>query len=441
MRQPSARDAKTGYLPNANAVGRLLLVCEPPGMSCSASRHSASDLSSFNDAVGTAFGTGQRYHAPCYRAGRVLVTADTLLPSALVERVLGQIHRDPLAADCLAYVSVRSETGDEAAGSNFLASMFREQGWEAEEDEAAPGRSNVLTRLPGTGDGPTLLVNGHVDTIPIGKSWPARRDDEWIWGRGAEDMKAGLVAMVHAAEALQRAGVRLKGDVWLSGVVGHETPVGKKEGPRRLIERIRDGHVRPDAILIAEGPCAIWRASLGSAIFHLMLRAARAPVHTLRVRYVENPVRALGALMAELDRLDTALRERSVRSLAGQEQLNVGMVTAGDYPNRLPIEMRVTGTRRWGPGNTAESVRDELQRLAERAVVASGIEGLSAEVTLEAAREPFETPSDEPLVAALRAAGERVCGERPEEIGLALVGDASLFANELGIPCAYYGPG
>lgn len=364
-----------------------------------------------------------------------------LTVSPTEERVLAHIDREALAEDCLAYVATPSETGDEAAGSAFLAEMFRTRGWEVEEDHAAPGRPNVLTRIAGTGGGPTLLVNGHVDTIPIGKSWPARRDGEWIWGRGGEDMKAGLVAMVHAAHALQRAGVRLNGDLWLSGVVGHETPVGKKEGPLRLIEVIKAGGIRPDAILIAEGPCAIWRASLGSAIFHLSLRAEREPLHTLRVPYVENPVRALRFLLEELDRLDAQLKERPVQSLAGREQLNVGMVTAGDYPNRLPIEMRVTGTRRWGPASRAATVRDELQRLAERAVVASGFDGLTAEAVLEASREPFETLGDDALVAALRDAGTRVSGAAPDEIGLALVGDASLYANELGIPCAYYGPG
>ena len=359
------------------------------------------------------------------------------------ERVLAHIEREALASDLLAYLEVRSETGDEAAGSAFLADLMRRCGRQVElDDHAAPGRPNVMTRLPGTGGGRTLLVNGHVDTIPIGKSWPPRREAGWLWGRGAEDMKAGLVAMVHAARALERAGGRLRGDVWLSGVVGHETPVGKKEGPRRLIERIRRGHVKPDAILIAEGPCAIWRASLGSAIFHVTVRSDREPLHTLRVPYVENPVRALKHVLEGLDELDAALKERPVRSLAGREQLNVGIVTAGDYPNRLPIELRVTGTRRWGPGSSADSVREELQGMLERALgAASGIDGLAGEVRLEAAREPFETPTDDPLVAALRTAGQRVGGEIPEEIGLPLVGDASLYANELGLPCAYYGPG
>ena len=99
-----------------------------------------------------------------------------------------------------------------------------------------------------------------MDTIPRGDSEPPELRDGWVVGRGAEDMKGGLVATVHAATALRRAGVRLSSDLWLTGVVGHETPVGKKEGPKRLVERIRAGDIPAAAVIIAEGPHAIWTA-------------------------------------------------------------------------------------------------------------------------------------------------------------------------------------
>src|SRR6266542_653331 len=295
-----------------------------------------------------------------------------------VERVLAQIRPEALAQDCLAFLQVKSETGQEGLGAQFFADLMRQRGRAVTLDEAAPGRPNVETRLPGRGGGQALLLNGHVDTIPIGRAWPPRLDGGWLFGRGAEDMKAGLVAMVHAAHAIERAGVRLRGDLWLTGVVGHETPVGKKEGPLRLIERFRSGAIRADAILIAEGPCAIWRASLCSAIFHLTLRAGRPPVHTLHVPYGENPVRALRAVIEELDRLDERLAALPAQSLAGRDQLNVGIVSAGDYPNRLPVEIRVTGTRRWGPGRTAALVQEELAQIAADIGRATGLEGTAA---------------------------------------------------------------
>jgi acetylornithine deacetylase/succinyl-diaminopimelate desuccinylase-like protein len=374
-------------------------------------------------------------------------------PSDLAPEVLAQIDSEALARDCLDFVAVPSETGTEGPGSEFFADLLRRRGWEVTLDEAAPGRPNVAARLPRPGaraaergdpaGGRNLVLNGHVDTIPIGASWPPRREGEWICGRGAEDMKGGLVAMVHAARAVEevlgREGVALGGDVWLTGVVGHETPVGHKEGPLRLIERLRSGQLPADAILVCEGPAAIWRSSLGSAIFNLVLEAPRPPVHTSRVAYRENPVRALGPLLAALDLLDERLNAVPGHPLAGPDRINVGIVRAGDYPNRLPVRLELTGTRRWGPARSAEGVRAELEALARDAAREAGIE-LRATVELEGVREPFEVPTDHPLVGALRWAAQRVTGEPPEEVGLALVGDASLYVAEAGVPAVYFGP-
>src|SRR6185312_2866356 len=110
---------------------------------------------------------------------------------------------EALAKDSLEFVSVKSETGQEGPGSEFLAELLRRSGWTVTVDDIEPGRPNVAAQIPGVGGGPTLVFNGHVDTIPIGKSWPLRREGNLIHGRGAEDMKGGLVAMVHAVRAIQ----------------------------------------------------------------------------------------------------------------------------------------------------------------------------------------------------------------------------------------------
>ena len=111
---------------------------------------------------------------------------------------------------------------------------------------ARGGRSPWTTPPPGARTSPPAspeapapvqpcVLNGHVDTIPIGVSWPPRREDGWVCGRGAEDMKGGLVAMVHAARAVQRALQRsattLRRDVWLTAVVGARDPGGPQGRP------------------------------------------------------------------------------------------------------------------------------------------------------------------------------------------------------------------
>src|SRR5437870_3820257 len=175
------------------------------------------------------------------------------------DSVLAQIDLEAIARDTLDFVRVHSETGSEGPGTAFLADLLRREGFEVTMDEVEPARPNVYAHVAAPGNrSRSLMFNGHTDTIPISKSDPPARDGDWIIGRGAEDMKGGLVAMVHAASALRKAGVQLAGDLWLTGVIGHETPAGKKEGPRRLIQRLREHAIKADAIVIVEGPCDLW---------------------------------------------------------------------------------------------------------------------------------------------------------------------------------------
>ena len=142
--------------------------------------------------------------------------------------------------------------------------------------------------------GSALVLNGHVDTIPIGVSWPPRREGGWVCGRGAEDMKGGLVAMVTrpGRPGDPPAGVAaLRRDVQLSGVVGHETPVGNKEGPLRLIERLRSGPSRRTRSWSARAP----RRSGGPASAPPSTpdrRLPGSPVHTVAYRSREPGARS-----------------------------------------------------------------------------------------------------------------------------------------------------
>ena len=353
------------------------------------------------------------------------------------DQVLAHIDSEAIARDTLAFVEVKSETCTEGPGSDFLAGLFKREGFDVEMDEVEPERPNVYTRIVGAGGGPTLVFNGHTDTIPIGNSTPPGRDGDWIIGRGTEDMKGGLVAMVHAASALKKAGVKLAGDLWLTGVIGHEAPEGKKEGPKRLIEHLRSRKIPGDAIVIVEGPCAVWAASLGSTIFNIEIKDDRGPIHTIKIPYETNPAHWVGKLLVELQEREEEFKKQPAHPLCGRQLYNVGMVHGGDYMNRLPASFRVTGTRRWTPGTTLDDIRAEFQEICDRYSERSG---LHWNYVLEGEREPFETPAEHPLVKAVLASGEAVSGKTPDIIGMGLVGDANLYANDGGVKTVYYGP-
>jgi acetylornithine deacetylase len=76
------------------------------------------------------------------------------------------IDAERIAEETLAFVRVRSETGDEGAAAEFFAELLRREGFEPRLDPVEPGRPNVYARWAGSGGGPALLFNGHTDTIP-----------------------------------------------------------------------------------------------------------------------------------------------------------------------------------------------------------------------------------------------------------------------------------
>src|SRR5262249_36580659 len=149
----------------------------------------------------------------------------------------------------------------------------------------------------------------------------------------------------------------------------------------------------------------------GSTIFRVTITSSRGPIHTIKVPFVENPVRWLGRLLAEFESLEREFAAVLPHPLCGREQLNVGIVEAGDYVNRLPTPIHVAGTWRWMPGKTLEHVCAALQSLCERMAAQSG---LTFEFSVDAAREPFETPAGHPIVRAFEMAGQQVSGSAPK---------------------------
>jgi acetylornithine deacetylase/succinyl-diaminopimelate desuccinylase-like protein len=145
----------------------------------------------------------------------------------------------------------------------------------------------------------------------------------------------------------------------------------------------------------------------------------------------------LGRLLTEFERLEREFSGVPPHPLCGREQLNVGQIEAGDYVNRLPTPIRVSGTWRWMLGKTQESIRRALEALCEGLAKQSG---LLFEFSIEAAREPFETGAEHAIVQAFENAGRQISDRAPQRIGMPLVGDANLFVNEAHVATVYYGP-
>ncbi len=356
---------------------------------------------------------------------------------SLEKDVVGRIDAEWIAQEAYKLVDIPSVTLEEKAACDCFEDQLGRLGLKVDVREITPGRNNHYARIEGTGDGPTLLLNGHLDTIPIGDCVEVGREGDRITGRGSTDMKGGIAAMLGAAKAISESGVRLKGDLLVTGVVGHEEPEAKKDGPLALVDDVKSGRLACDRILIVEGGAELWVMSMGSMVFTITLHSDRGGTHTNYVPFGENPIRQVGGLIQRIVERQQELNDGDVHPLAGTERIDLGIVNAGDYFNRTPKACVLTGTRRWLPGKNVSSILIELESLAEP-YARQGELKLDVEMALE--REPFEIPIDDPVVQAAASAHLTVTGTEVEYVGRRLVGDANIYANATGVPTFYYGP-
>ena len=357
------------------------------------------------------------------------------------KEILELIDSKSIAQDTLDFINASSESGNEKEGCDFFIDLLKRKGLNTRKDEFIKNRPNVYSLFSGVDpeNGKTLMFNGHIDTIPIGNSDSPKIQGNWIIGRGSEDMKGGLIAAVHAFSALKTSGISLSGNLWLSAVVGHETPIGKKEGPKRLIKLLNTKKITADAIVITEGPSAIWTASMGFMNFTISITTEKGSIHTTKIKYAENPVYWAGRILVNLQNLEQQFENSTPHHLCGRNQLNIGQINGGDYFNRLPYEVTINGTMRWTPDSSMEQVLSELQDICSHIVKESELK-INLNIEENATRKPFETPLDNPIIKSLEKASGIVNGESPDIIGMSLVTDANLYYNYAKIPTVCFGP-
>ena len=120
--------------------------------------------------------------------------------------------------------------GGEGEVGAFVGEIYRSIGCEVDLFAVEPGRENAVGVLKGQGGGRSLIYNGHTDVVPPGDpaNWTSgspfsgKIAGDRVWGRGATDMKSGILAQAFAARALVESGVKLQGDLILEAVVGEE---------------------------------------------------------------------------------------------------------------------------------------------------------------------------------------------------------------------------
>jgi acetylornithine deacetylase len=305
--------------------------------------------------------------------------------------------------------------GGEAALARFVAAWLERYGIDVEVEEIGPSRANVVGRVHGTGGGRSLLLNAHMDTVGLGGpdgGLIARVDGNRLYGRGAQDMKGSLAAiMLVAAAAID---LKLAGDVIVTAVADEEAlSIGS--------ERIA-ATVTADAAIVAE-PTDLRIAVAHRGFVWLELETQGRAAHGARYDIGEDAIVRMGPSLVGLQELDDRLGAGEQHPLLGRASVHASLIEGGQelstYPERCVVKLE----RRTLPGETVTSVVEELRAVATGATVKSFF-----------AREPLETPSDAEIVQLLGThAGVT------EVVGVPFWTDAALFAAR-GIPTVVFGP-
>ncbi len=328
------------------------------------------------------------------------------------------------ANDCLATLAamVRHKSYSQTAGERELAAEMARQmaelGLEAELTPVPGGRVNAVGRLRGAGGGKSLLFNGHLDTNPVTEGWTVDPwgglvDDRFIYGIGVSNMKAGDAAYLCAVKALRRAGLRLKGDVILTYVVG-ELQGGI--GTRSLMEQ----GLRADYFINSE-PTDLAALTMHAAAFTFVIELVGDTRHLSKREQAVDAIAAACDLVPRLNAMTFSGAPSPEH--AGINRVHVGVIHGAlgrDLhewrPPQVADFVRIKGSGRYAPGQTEAGaladMRGELDRLEAR------FPGLKATLATETGGHqlmpPFAVRRDSPIVTALNRAYRTVRGsEQP----------------------------
>ena len=350
------------------------------------------------------------------------------------EELLGRVDEERLQQVTLDLVRIRSYTGDTREVAAFYARHLEQIGLAVEVIRDYPNAPSVVARLRGSGGGPTLEFNGHLDTVPVAHPDPCVKDGR-VYGRGSADMKGGLAAMAEAARVIAESGLRLKGDLLLVAHGLHEAPDGHGEDLSDLVRR----GIKGDAVIITElASDTLPIVGLGQAAFDFTItRHGESSHELLTPPGTPHPILAAVRLVNLMQARHNELAQIQI-PYVGPESFFVGILQGGDFFNRWTNACRLVGTRRYGPENSYANVLAELQALAAQVERETGAQ---VALNLIPVRDGFQVVAEEPLVIALRRAYLQVTGRELPLVGSRMVGDAAIFIKEGKVPALYHGPG
>lgn len=356
--------------------------------------------------------------------------------------------------------------GNEKGCQEYIARFLRGLGWEPvlyrpDETPGAVdhplywpgrdyrGRMNIGARRPGRGGGRSLVLSGHIDTVPKGTQRWTRDpfggaiEGNRLYGRGANDMKAGVGTSLFVLEALVELNIELSGDLTFESVVDEE--FGGSNGT--LAGRLAGFNA--DAAVITEPSfLRVCPAQRGGRTAHITLRAPGGVLTDARF-----PVGVLDPLRHFLNRVNEFAERRKAsaavhplyRECPDPVPVSITKVTTGPWgttePMTIPEECRIEFYWQAMPGESLDKIEREFTSWFDE-VVAAAPHLFSQPPLIEFPIRWLPgsaTEASHPLVTELAGVAAACLGAEPVIAGIEGPCDMFVF-HEFGIPVALWGP-
>jgi len=360
---------------------------------------------------------------------------------ARLEKALNVDEVVAITSSLVAIESHRDAPGRERPCAEEVARWFRQWGFEPEMPVVLENRPNVYCTLKGSGGGASLMLNGHIDTVPayvmdIPPFSPELRDG-LLYGRGTVDMKGALACMMVAMRLLRDEKIPLRGDVIFAGVINEED---RSEGTEFLV---RNGP-RADRCVVGEPTSMVMMAGhrgLEWLEFEFIGKGAHGGTPEKGINAISMAARFIRTVEQELQ---PQLAKR-VHPLIGPAVMNFGVIRGGSQPSTVADRCIVQIDRRWIPSEKLDRVLGEYQELLDKLheedsrfqCKMTRIESNMA--TMD--HMPMEIPLDDPLVMELKTTLQQIGIAEPRIAAFGGWTDASLISNFGKIPTIVFGPG
>jgi acetylornithine deacetylase len=339
----------------------------------------------------------------------------------------------PLLKDLIAANSVNPSLVPGARGEAEAAEVVRialsRAGLDVTVQQVAPGRPNVIGTLVGRHPGPAVMFCGHLDTVGVeGMTDPfvPREEDGRLYGRGSQDMKGGVAAMIAAAAVAASS--------WTHGRLIVAAVVDEEHMSLGAEALVRD--FKADMAVVTEPTdLALSIGHKGFAWAEIETRGRAA--HGSRPEDGRDAIARMGRVLVALEARDRHLRSLEPAPFQGTGSLHASIIAGGrelsSYPDRCVLQME----RRTVSGEDDRTVQQEIDAILD--VVKRADPEFEATARVVAYRPAYQVAADHALPQTLGASLSRM-GRAGQPTGMSFWTDAAILASA-GIPSVLFGPG